>query len=152
MQGVVFSARGDAKAAARAFKEAYDVLAALGYRRRAATVALQLATLTGKKMYFDYAEQALRTTSPRFWMARALAEVRGSGRSGLTETEMEILRLVVQGKTYKEIAAARAVSWKTVGNHVQTLFRKFAVNSRGELAAEALRRRVVAVGVEHKRG
>ena len=78
-------------------------------------------------------------------MARELAEIRTGPGPTVTPTELEILRLLVQGKTYKEIAAARGASVKTVGNHVQTLFRKFGVHSRGELTAEALRRRIVTL-------
>jgi DNA-binding NarL/FixJ family response regulator len=38
------------------------------------------------------------------------------------------------------------MSLKTVDHRVQALFRKFGVHSRGELAAEALRRRIVRLG------
>ncbi len=78
-------------------------------------------------------------------MVRELAALRGAGAPSLTRTEREILAMVALGRTYKEIATQRGVSWKTVGNHVQTLFRKFGVRSRGELAAEALRQRIVSV-------
>lgn len=138
-------ARGDEKCAVRLFLSAFHVFSSQGYRRRAADLALTLARLTGKKRFERYAEDALRQVDPGYWMARELARLRGAGAPTLTRTESEILALVVHGRTYKEIAARRNVSWKTVGHHVQALFRKFGVRSRAELAAEALRLRVVSV-------
>jgi DNA-binding CsgD family transcriptional regulator len=81
-------------------------------------------------------------------------ELESSRGPSLTETEKAILTLLVRGRAYKEIAAARRISWKTVANHVQMLFRKFDVNSRGRLAAEALRLGLVALhdGTESNRG
>ncbi len=143
IEGVLYEARGENNKAVRAFTLSYRTLSRLGYRRRATSVALRLARLTGNARYVAYVEDALSRTSPRFWMTRDLLEIRGGTGPALTETESGILRLIAQGKTYKEIAAARSVSVKTIGNHVQALFRKFDVHSRGELAAEAFRHRVV---------
>ncbi len=145
IEAVLLEARGETDEAVHALTWSYDVLSKLGYRRRATSIALQLARLTGAKSYIAYAETALRGASPSFWMARELAEIRTGPGPTVTPTELEILRLLAQGKTYKEIAAARGASVKTVGNHVQTLFRKFAVHSRGELTAEAIRRRIVTL-------
>lgn len=48
----------------------------------------------------------------------------------LTETEREILRLMGEDLTRKEIAAALFVSEKTVANHTTTILRKLNVRSR----------------------
>jgi DNA-binding CsgD family transcriptional regulator len=145
VEAAICAVRGDHEGALRLFASAYRTFSSHGYRRRAAGLALRLAQLTGKKRYERYAAEALNEVHPRFWMARELAELRGAGAPQLTRTESAILALVVQGRTYKEIASRRGTSWKTVGHHVQTLFRKFGVRSRAELAAEALRLRVVSV-------
>jgi DNA-binding CsgD family transcriptional regulator len=145
IEAVLLEARGETNEAVQALTWSYEVLSKLGYRRRATSIALQLARLTGAKSYIAYAESALKGASPTFWMARELAEIRTGPGPTVTPTELEVLRLLVQGKTYKEVAAARGVSVKTVGNHVQTLFRKFGVHNRGELTAEALRRRIVTL-------
>ena len=152
IEAAVFEASGEPAKAMRAFTEAYGVLARLGYRRRASALALRLARLTGKPRYLAYAEEALKEVSPRFWMARELAAMRSGEGPAVTEAELQILRLLAVGKTYKEIAALRRSSAKTVGNHVQSLFRKFNVHSRGELTAEAVRRRVVALHQGHRAG
>jgi DNA-binding NarL/FixJ family response regulator len=143
VEAVLFDACGESTKAVCTFSAAYNVLARLGYRRRATMVALRLARLTGKKRCVEYAGTPLRDVSEQFWMARELRELLPSSTPSVTETELAILRLLVRGKTYKEIGALRRSSWKTVANHVQALFRKFGVNSRGELAAEAMRRRLV---------
>ncbi|HEY0395660.1 MAG TPA: helix-turn-helix transcriptional regulator [Candidatus Elarobacter sp.] len=145
VEALLFDSRGDNAKAVRAFSDAFHVLARLGYRRRAAAVALRLARLTGKSRYVTYVEESLRGASPRFWMSRDLRELVSGDGPSVTETEMKILRLLVQGKTYKEIAGERRASAKTVGHHVQSLFRKFGVNSRGELTATALQRGVVSM-------
>ena len=113
---------------------------------------MRLARLTGAKRYVDYATKALDGVDPSYWMVVQLGELESSPGPSLTETEKAILTLLVRGRSYKEIAAARSISWKTVANHVQMLFRKFDVNSRGQLAAEALRRGLVALHEESASG
>ena len=145
LEAVLLEAGGESVKAIRSYSAAYRVLARFGYRRRAAIVALRLARLTGKKRYAEYASTALRGVGEHYWMARDLRELQPSSAPALTETELAILQLLSRGMTYKEIGATRKTSWKTVSNHVQSLFRKFMVRSRGELAAEAMRRGLVSV-------
>lgn len=145
IEAVLLERRGQQARAVHTFTSAYHAFAKLGFRRRATAVALRLARLTGKTRYLTYAESSLGGCSAHFWMNRDLHEVRKGTGPAVTETEMAILRLLVQGKTYKEIAAVRQASAKTVGNHVQALFRKFAVNSRGELTAAALHHGTVSL-------
>ena len=60
-----------------------------------------------------------------------LAEI---GRSrGLTAREMQILELMIDGKSYKEIEAALHISIHTVKTHVYSLYRKLDVKSRPQL-------------------
>ena len=57
------------------------------------------------------------------------------GRSvSLTRREAEVLGLVVEGKSNKEIAAAIYLSPKTVEYHLANTFRKLDIHSRAELA------------------
>ena len=145
VEGFVREAAGDYKAAIRLFSTALRSHKKTRYRRRASELALRLARLTGAKRYVDYATKALEGVNPSYWMVVQLGELESSRGPSLTETEKAILTLLVRGRAYKEIAAARRISWKTVANHVQMLFRKFEVNSRGQLAAEALRRGLVVL-------
>jgi DNA-binding CsgD family transcriptional regulator len=59
-------------------------------------------------------------------------------RLGLTRREVEILYLVTQGKTNKEIAAALYISPLTVRTHLEHIYQKLGVGSRTEAAAIVL--------------
>jgi DNA-binding CsgD family transcriptional regulator len=56
---------------------------------------------------------------------------------GLTERELEVLRLVAAGKTNKAIAAALVLSERTVDRHVSNIFAKLRVSSRAAATAYA---------------
>lgn len=57
----------------------------------------------------------------------------------LTTREMEILILVSDGFTDKEIADKENVSYHTVTTHVKHIYQKLSVNTRVEAAREAIR-------------
>lgn len=52
----------------------------------------------------------------------------------LTPREMQIARLVAQGKRNVEIAQDLGLSWLTVATHLKHIFGKLRVRSRTELA------------------
>lgn len=58
---------------------------------------------------------------------------------GLTEREVEVLGLIANGKTNKEIAAALGIASKTAGNHVQNVLGKVGVSTRAAAAMFAMR-------------
>ena len=60
------------------------------------------------------------------------------GRFGLTHREAEILRLVAQGKTNKEIAAVLYVSPLTIRTHLEHVYEKLGVGNRAEAVARVL--------------
>ena len=53
-----------------------------------------------------------------------------SGLADLTEREIQILRLVADGRTNASIAHALEVSPRTVAKHLEHIYRKFRVSSR----------------------
>ncbi|MBQ7818941.1 MAG: response regulator transcription factor [Bacteroidales bacterium] len=57
----------------------------------------------------------------------------------LTASELEILRLIAQGKTVKEIATIRVSSIHTIITHKKNIFRKLEVNNIYEATKFALR-------------
>jgi len=59
-------------------------------------------------------------------------------RATLTDRELAVLRLVVQGMANKEIATSLSVSESTVKNTLQQLFAKTNVRTRARLVREAL--------------
>ncbi len=56
--------------------------------------------------------------------------------NSLTGREVEVLRLVAEGKSDKEIGCALSVSVKTVANHTRSIYRKCKVNGRYALLAK----------------
>ena len=56
---------------------------------------------------------------------------------GLTQRELEVLRLLAQGKTNRAIARELVVSEKTVASHVSHIFTKLGVTSRSAATAYA---------------
>jgi DNA-binding NarL/FixJ family response regulator len=61
----------------------------------------------------------------------------------LSPREREILTLLSEGKTQKQIAAALVISPKTVATHIQHLLAKLGVSSRAQAVAAAYRRGLV---------
>lgn len=72
---------------------------------------------------------------------RAVAEVAGHERrelrswpAGLTDREVDVLRLIAKGLTTKEIAARLVLAPKTVGRHVEHIYDKIGVRTRSGAA------------------
>ncbi len=66
---------------------------------------------------------------------------KGNGEEAhhLTSTETEVVKLIAEGKTTKEIAAQKNISFHTVMTHRKNIFRKLSVNSSSELIMYAIR-------------
>jgi DNA-binding CsgD family transcriptional regulator len=60
-----------------------------------------------------------------------------SDRAVLTDREREVLRLVADGRSDRQIAADLVISEHTVGRHLQNIFRKLEVTSRAAATAYA---------------
>ena len=61
----------------------------------------------------------------------------GPGADELTGREVEIIRLTALRKSNKAIGQALTISPRTVTTHLSNIYRKLAVSSRSELAAQA---------------
>ena len=61
----------------------------------------------------------------------------------LTNTEKIILKEIALGKTTKEIAAERNLSFHTINSHRKNIFRKLEVNNVHEATKYAMRAGVV---------
>lgn len=62
-----------------------------------------------------------------------------SAFSQLTEREREVLQLLAEGKSRKEIAASLCLSVKTIGTHVEHIMEKLNIHSLPELTKYAIR-------------
>ena len=63
--------------------------------------------------------------------------------SELSSRELEVLKLIVEGLSNKEIASALTITVSTVKNHVNSILGKLRVNDRTQAATMALRRGIV---------
>jgi predicted ATPase/DNA-binding CsgD family transcriptional regulator len=63
--------------------------------------------------------------------------------SGLSRRELDVLRLLVEGLSDKEIAVALGISRRTASKHVETILSKFDVSSRTAAATYATRHELI---------
>lgn len=63
--------------------------------------------------------------------------------AGLSRRELDVLRLIAQGRSNREIAKVLALSEKTIANHVTMIFNKIGVENRAGAAAFAVREDVL---------
>ncbi len=83
------------------------------------------------------------------WVSHKVAALMGSilengnEKNDLTPRELDVLRLVTQGKTNAEIGYGLGISEKTVEKHLDTIYRKMGVESRVEAAVQAVREKIV---------
>jgi len=86
--------------------------------------------------------------------AAALVEERQAGTGGknetdlyerLTDKEREVLKLVVEGKTTREIADLWVVSPKTIESHKTSLMNKLNIHNKTDLIKFAIRKQVTTL-------
>jgi DNA-binding NarL/FixJ family response regulator len=61
----------------------------------------------------------------------------------LSDREKEILKLLVDGLSYKMIADQCSVSFHTIHTHIKNIYDKLHVSSKGEAVAKAIRNKLV---------
>jgi DNA-binding NarL/FixJ family response regulator len=99
-----------------------------------------------KDVFFEELEAAIRNvhTGSRHIPA-AIAErlVERMAGSDLTSREMEVLELIVQGQSNKEIGSSLNISEATVKSHINNILSKLGVTDRTQAATTALQRGLV---------
>ncbi len=73
---------------------------------------------------------------------------KASWSSGLTAREVEVLRLVAQGRSNRDIAAALFIAEKTARNHVERVYAKLGVNNRTQASLAAIDRGLLGFPVD----
>ena len=63
---------------------------------------------------------------------------RREGPAGLTAREVEVLKLVAQGLSNKQIAARLVISPKTAGNHIEHIYTKIGASNRATASLFAM--------------
>ncbi|MEX0749598.1 MAG: alpha/beta fold hydrolase [Dehalococcoidia bacterium] len=102
---------------------------------------LVFATEDTSRETIDAVEEFLYET-PRAAEARMVTLGTGA-RVSVTPRELQVLRLIVAGKSGREIADELVLSPRTVERHVAHLFRKTNTHGRAELVGFAVRRNLV---------
>jgi ATP/maltotriose-dependent transcriptional regulator MalT len=118
--GVALGAAGDRERALDLLASAYRGARKLGARPLATEIAREVSLLG-------------ESVSVRLGV-RAAADVNGSG---LSRRELEVVRLLSNGATNREIAEELVVSRRTVDMHVRNILRKLDCRSRVEAAKRA---------------
>ncbi len=148
-RGRVELAQGDAEAARTSLQGALECWVALDVPYEVATVRTLLGqalratgdeagateSFTAAASLFDHIGASLDS--------RLLVEKRRSLPAGLTEREVEVLRLIAAGKSNSEIASELYLSVKTVSRHLSNIFTKIGVTSRSGATAFAFEHELV---------
>jgi DNA-binding CsgD family transcriptional regulator/tetratricopeptide (TPR) repeat protein len=140
--GVAALSGGDIHAARRHFADAEAQAARAGMRPELALVLLQHGTIDpshqaqGVRLCADLGMHELgrRRASPTVPAPRQTRHV-----AGLTERELQVLRLVADGRANREIAEMLVLSENTVARHLTSIFTKTGVENRAGATAFALR-------------
>jgi LuxR family maltose regulon positive regulatory protein len=74
------------------------------------------------------------------------ARVRANPDSELTERELEVLRLLAEGLTKREVAATLFLSYSTIHSHTKSIYRKLGGSSRDEVLERARGQGLIASG------
>jgi DNA-binding CsgD family transcriptional regulator len=69
---------------------------------------------------------------------------RGEGVDSLSAREVQVLQLVAEGKSNKDIGVALGLSALTVKSHLARIARKLGTGDRAEMVATSLRSGVIA--------
>jgi HD-GYP domain-containing protein (c-di-GMP phosphodiesterase class II)/DNA-binding CsgD family transcriptional regulator len=124
---------------------AADVVAAMGEERphRPAATPAQISDATRSQVD---AGRLDRTAADAVLAAAgqpAVPSRRAVWPAGLSDREIEVLRLIARGRTNKEVAASLSLSAKTVGRHVENIYAKIGASSRAAAAVFAMEHRLL---------
>jgi DNA-binding CsgD family transcriptional regulator len=144
-RGRLHLAEGDAQAALGPLRRAFWVWQKLGAPYPAARVRLDLARACralgdgeGARMELEVARavfEELGAGPDLVAMATLSGSTVAKAPHGLTQRELQVLRLVAAGKTNKAIARELFLSDKTIDRHVSNIFVKVNVSSRAAATA-----------------
>jgi DNA-binding CsgD family transcriptional regulator/tetratricopeptide (TPR) repeat protein len=140
-RGAVELADGDAGAALPPLRRAWQAWQELEAPYEAARVRVLVAQACRALGDDDSAGMELEAARATFEELGAAPDLVGVARRpdthGLTDRELEVLRLVAVGKSNREIASELVLSEHTVARHLQNIFTKLRVSSRTAATAFA---------------
>jgi DNA-binding NarL/FixJ family response regulator len=152
-RGAVALAEGDAARSLRSLRQAAQAWRELDAPYEVARACLLIGLACRTVGDGDAALRELAAARETFAELGALPDVRrldamlapGGSRDthGLTSRELEVLGLVAQGRSNRDIAGELVISEHTVARHVQNIFAKLGVSSRAAAVAFAFEHELV---------
>jgi predicted ATPase/DNA-binding CsgD family transcriptional regulator len=141
---------GQAERAVRLLEAASALRTATGYPPQSQEVATRERVITESRRRlgsaaFDAAREAGRALSDERAVAEALEVAKAVpgpaalDSHGLTPRERDVLRLLVEGHSDRQIADMLSISPRTAGNHVASILTKLGVEGRTAAATLAIR-------------
>jgi LuxR family transcriptional regulator, maltose regulon positive regulatory protein len=156
-EGTLAAAYGEHERARRLFEDAVDAFELGGAPYEAAAARLELATSLAGLGREDAARREANAARERLLGLGANAEAERAARieaacdrpggermSGITPREREVLHLLAEGLTNRQIAERLVLSEHTVHRHVTNILRKLDLPTRTAAAAHAVRAGLVA--------
>jgi len=147
-EGVLEAARGDHETARTLLEDAADRYQRIGAPFESAQARLELATSLAAAGRAEPAEreataalEGLLELGANAEADRARGLLKGANRAGITPREREVLALLAEGLTNRQIAERLVVSEHTVHRHVTNILRKLGLHSRAAAAAYEVRSR-----------
>lgn len=116
---------------------------AAGYVVKGASPAELIAAIRAVHQGQSYLYPSLARKLVDDYLKRVEAGEEKDSYDGLTEREREVLRLIAEGNTGREIAELLCVSANTVERHRANLMSKLKLHSRAELIKYAIRKRLI---------
>lgn len=74
---------------------------------------------------------------------KKLNKIPAAAQFDLSERELEILSLLVNGLSYKMISEKCFISYNTVNSHVKNIYKKLQVNSVAEAVSKAIKEQII---------
>jgi DNA-binding CsgD family transcriptional regulator len=152
-RGAVDLTEGDARAALLALRRAWQIWQELEVPYEVARVRVLLGLACramgdddGAALELEAAHDAFVRLGAAPDAARVASLIRRStsvDAQGLTQRELQVLRLVAEGETNKAIATELVLSERTVDRHVSNIFTKMGVSSRAAATAHAYKHRLI---------
>jgi LuxR family maltose regulon positive regulatory protein len=138
VQAVVYHARGEPELAFAKLGQALELAEPEGYVRVFADEGAPMARLLRRMLTRSSASEYVRR------LLEALGEsvkiepsIASKLIDPLSQRELEVLRLIVEGATNKEIADELVLTVNTVKRHISNIFRKLEVSNRAQAIAQA---------------
>jgi DNA-binding NarL/FixJ family response regulator len=78
------------------------------------------------------------------FMGRGTLPARATA-AGLSHREVEVLRLMAEGKTHKQIANQLQISERTVGSHISSIYNKLGTDDRAQALVFAVKHGIVQI-------